>query len=68
MSVDAPKPDDMLLQASGITKSFPGGTFFAKVLLGRSVWARLVRDLGQKLSSGAGAKFFNRRTFLKHEQ
>jgi NAD(P)-dependent dehydrogenase (short-subunit alcohol dehydrogenase family) len=54
--------------SSSITRSFPGGTFFAKVLLGRSVWTRLVRNLGQKMSSGAGAKFFNRRTFLKHEQ
>lgn len=54
--------------SSSITKSFPGGTFFAKVLLGRSVWTRLVRTLGQKMSGGAGSKFFNRRTFLKHEQ
>jgi len=54
--------------SSAITKSFPGGTFFAKVLLGRSIWTRLVRNLGQKMSSGAGSKFFNRRTFLKHEQ
>src|SRR5262245_21918321 len=54
--------------SSSITKSFPGGTFFAKVLLGRSMWTRAVRNLGQKMSSGAGSKFFNRRTFLKHEQ
>jgi len=54
--------------SSSITRSFPGGTFFAKVLLGRSVWTRLVRNLGQKMSGGAGSKFFNRRTFLKHEQ
>ncbi|HWP65979.1 MAG TPA: SDR family oxidoreductase [Candidatus Limnocylindria bacterium] len=54
--------------SSSITKSFAGGTFFAKVLLGRSIWTRLVRTLGQKMSTGAGAKFFNRRTFLKHEQ
>jgi len=54
--------------SSAITKSFPGGTFFAKVLLGRSIWTRLVRNLGQKMSGGAGSKFFNRRTFLKHEQ
>jgi NAD(P)-dependent dehydrogenase (short-subunit alcohol dehydrogenase family) len=54
--------------SSAITKSFPGGTFFAKVLLGRSLWTRLVRSLGQKMSGGAGSKFFNRRTFLKHER
>jgi NAD(P)-dependent dehydrogenase (short-subunit alcohol dehydrogenase family) len=54
--------------SSSMTKAFPGGTFFAKVLLGRSVWTRLVRNLGQKMSGGAGSKFFNRRTFLKHEQ
>jgi NAD(P)-dependent dehydrogenase (short-subunit alcohol dehydrogenase family) len=54
--------------SSAITKSFPGGTFFARVLLGRSVWTRLVRNLGQKMSGGAGSKLFNRRTFLKHEK
>jgi NAD(P)-dependent dehydrogenase (short-subunit alcohol dehydrogenase family) len=54
--------------SSAITKSFPGGTFFAKVLLGRSLWTRLVRNLGQKMSGGAASNFFNRRTFLKHER
>ena len=55
--------------SSAITRSFPGGTFFAKVLLGRSVWTRLVRNLGQKLSgSRTGSGLFNRRTFLQHER
>ena len=37
--------------SSAITKTFPSGTFFAKVLLGRSVWTRLLRNLGCRLSS-----------------
>jgi NAD(P)-dependent dehydrogenase (short-subunit alcohol dehydrogenase family) len=37
--------------SSAITKTFPSGTFFAKILLGRSVWTRLLRNLGVRLSS-----------------
>src|SRR5262245_14058682 len=37
--------------SSAITKSFPSGTFFAKVLLGRSLWTRLMRDLASRLST-----------------
>jgi NAD(P)-dependent dehydrogenase (short-subunit alcohol dehydrogenase family) len=37
--------------SSAITKSFPAGTLFAKILLGRSLWARLVRDVATRLSS-----------------
>jgi len=37
--------------SSAITKSFPSGTLFAKILLGRSLWARLVRDLASRMSN-----------------
>jgi NAD(P)-dependent dehydrogenase (short-subunit alcohol dehydrogenase family) len=54
--------------SSAITKSFPGGTFFAKVLLGRSVWTRLLRTLGTKLAGRSGSGAYNRRMFLKHDK
>src|SRR5262249_12752604 len=34
--------------SSAITRSFPSATFFAKVLLGRSAWARLLRNVGMR--------------------
>lgn len=37
--------------SSAITRSFPGGTMFAKILLGRALWARTVRDVAAMLSS-----------------
>jgi NAD(P)-dependent dehydrogenase (short-subunit alcohol dehydrogenase family) len=41
--------------SSAITKSFPNATFFAKVMLGRTVFTRLVRSLGMRLSGRAAA-------------
>jgi hypothetical protein len=37
--------------SSAITKSFPNGTLFAKILLGRSLPTRLVRDVAARLSN-----------------
>ena len=37
--------------SAAITKAFPSGTLFAKILLGRSLWARLVRDVAARLSN-----------------
>jgi NAD(P)-dependent dehydrogenase (short-subunit alcohol dehydrogenase family) len=37
--------------SSAITRSFPNGTLFAKILLGRSLWSRLVRDLAARFSN-----------------
>jgi NAD(P)-dependent dehydrogenase (short-subunit alcohol dehydrogenase family) len=54
--------------SSAVTKAFPGGTFFAKVLLGRSVFTRLLRTLGTKLAGRTGSSAYNRRMFLKHDQ
>ena len=42
--------------SSAITKSFPGGTMFAKILLGRSLWARTVRDVASRFSSRPGRR------------
>ena len=53
--------------SSAITESFPNATFFAKVMLGRTVFTRLVRSLGMRLSGRAAAAavrpggFFQRR-------
>jgi NAD(P)-dependent dehydrogenase (short-subunit alcohol dehydrogenase family) len=54
--------------SSAITRSFPGATFFAKVLLGRSAWTRLLRNVGTKLNGRTGSGLFNRRMFLRHER
>jgi NAD(P)-dependent dehydrogenase (short-subunit alcohol dehydrogenase family) len=54
--------------SSAMTRSFPGATFFAKVLLGRSVWTRLLRTVGTKLNGRTGSGLFNRATFLRHEE
>jgi NAD(P)-dependent dehydrogenase (short-subunit alcohol dehydrogenase family) len=37
--------------SSAITRSFPNGTMFAKILLGRSLPTRLVRDVAARLSN-----------------
>jgi hypothetical protein len=51
--------------SSAITRSFPGATFFARVLLGRSLWARLVRDLGVRLSGRFRGAPVSPRAFLE---
>src|SRR5262249_53079135 len=37
-------------------ETFPPGTMFAKILLGRSLWARTVRDVASRFSSRPGRK------------